>query len=242
QDLVIAPYASTMALMVMPEAACQNLQRLTELGFGGEFGLYEAIDYTPARVPRGQTHAVVRSFMAHHQGMGLLSLDYLLRDQPMQKRFVADAEFQATLLLLQERIPRTGVFHPHEAEASGGRAPPPATETQLRVFRNPATARPAVQLLSNGRYHGLLSSAGGGYSRLGDMAVTRWREDATRDHWGAFCYLRDVDSGEFWSATHQPTCVPVEHYEAIFSDAKAEFRGRKNRYETHLEIAISAED
>ncbi|MBT2746494.1 MULTISPECIES: glucoamylase family protein [unclassified Lysobacter] len=242
QDLVIAPYASTMALMVMPEAACQNLQRLTELGFAGEFGLYEAIDYTPARVPRGQTHAVVRSFMAHHQGMGLLSLDYLLRDQPMQKRFVADAEFQATLLLLQERIPRTGVFHPHEAEASGGRAPPPATETQLRVFRNPATARPAVQLLSNGRYHGLLSSAGGGYSRLGDMAVTRWREDATRDHWGAFCYLRDVDSGEFWSATHQPTCVPMEHYEAIFSDAKAEFRGRKHRYETHLEIAISAED
>ena len=242
QDLVIAPYASTMALMVMPEAACQNLQRLTELGFGGEFGLYEAIDYTPARVPRGQTHAVVRSFMAHHQGMGLLSLDYLLRDQPMQKRFVADAEFQATLLLLQERIPRTGVFHPHEAEASGGRAPPPAAETQLRVFHNPATVRPAVQLLSNGRYHGLLSSAGGGYSRLGDMAVTRWREDATRDHWGSFCYLRDVDSGEFWSATHQPTCVPVEHYEAIFSDAKAEFRGRKNRYETHLEIAISAED
>lgn len=242
QDLVIAPYASIMALMVMPEAACQNLQRLTDLGFGGEFGLYEAIDYTPARVPRGQTHAVVRSFMAHHQGMGLLALDYLLRDQPMQKRFVADAEFQATLLLLQERIPRTGVFHPHEAEASGARAAPPVTETQLRVFRNPATARPAVQLLSNGRYHGLLSSAGGGYSRLGDMAVTRWREDATRDHWGAFCYLRDVDTGEYWSATHQPTCVPVEHYEAIFSDAKAEFRGRKNRYETHLEIAISAED
>ena len=242
QDLVIAPYASTMALMVMPEAACQNLQRLTELGFGGEFGLYEAIDYTPARVPRGQTHAVVRSFMAHHQGMSLLSLDYLLRDQPMQKRFVADAEFQATLLLLQERIPRTGVFHPHEAEASGSRAPPAAIETQLRVFRNPATARPAVQLLSNGRYHGMLSSSGGGYSRRGDMAVTRWREDPTRDHWGAFCYLRDVDTGEFWSATHQPTCVPVDHYEAIFSDAKAEFRGRKHRYETHLEIAISAED
>ncbi|MGO1068792.1 GH36-type glycosyl hydrolase domain-containing protein [Lysobacter sp. CA199] len=242
QDLVIAPYASAMALMVMPEAACDNLQRLTALGFGGEFGLYEAIDYTPGRVPRGQDHAVVRSFMAHHQGMSLLALDYLLRDQPMQKRFVADAEFQATLLLLQERIPRTGVFHPHEAETSGARAPPPATETQLRVFRNPATARPAVQLLSNGRCHGLLSSAGGGYLRLGDMAVTRWREDATRDHWGAFCYLRDVDTGEFWSATHQPTCVPVDHYEAIFSDAKAEFRGRKHRYETHLEIAISAED
>lgn len=242
QDLVIAPYASMMALMVAPEAACQNLQRLTALGFGGDFGLYEAIDYTPARVPHGQECVVVRSFMAHHQGMGLLSLDYLLRQQPMQRRFVADAEFQATLLLLQERIPHTGVFHPHEAETLGTRATVGETETQLRIFRNPGTSRPAVQLLSNGRYHGLLTSAGGGYSRQQEMAVTRWREDGTRDHWGNFCYLRDVDSGEFWSAALQPTGVPVEQYEAIFSDAKAEFRGRKRGYESHLEIAISAED
>ena len=112
----------------------------------------------------------------------------------------------------------------------------------MRVFRDPDAARPAVQMLSNGRYHAMLTSAGGGYSRLRDMAVTRWREDGTRDHWGSFCYLRDVDSGEYWSAAHQPTCVPVDQYEAIFSDAKAEFRGRKHGYDTHLEIAISAED
>ena len=242
QDLVIAPYATMMALMVAPEAACQNLQRLTELGFGGRYGLYEAIDYTPSRVPRGQEHAVIRSFMAHHQGMGFLALDYLLRDQPMQKRFLADAEFQATLLLLQERIPRTGVFHPHEAESSGARVASATDETQLRVFANPNTARPAVQMLSNGRFHSLLTSAGGGYLRLRDLAVTRWREDGTRDHWGSFCYLRDVYSGEFWSAAYQPTCVPVDQYEAIFSDAKAEFRGRKRGYDSHLEIAISAED
>ena len=241
QDLVIAPYASMMALMVAPEAACQNLQRLTALGFGGRYGLYEAIDYTPSRIPRGQDHALVRSFMAHHQGMGFLSLVYLLRDQAMQKRFVADAEFQATLLLLQERIPRTGVYHPHEVE-TGVRTAPTAAETQLRVFNDPNGSRPAVQLLSNGRYHSLLSSAGGGYSRVRDMSVTRWREDGTRDNWGSFCYLRDVDSGEYWSAAHQPTCVAVDHYEAIFSDAKAEFRGRKRGYDSHMEIAVSSED
>lgn len=242
QDLVIAPYASAMALMVAPEAACQNLQRMASLGFGGHFGFYESIDYTPSRVPHGQEYVVVRSFMAHHQGMGFLSLAHLLRQQPMQRRFVADTEFQATLLLLQERIPHTGVFHPHEAETLGAHAALVETETQLRIFRNPSASRPAVQLLSNGRYHGLLTSAGGGYSRQKDMAVTRWREDGTRDHWGNFCYLRDVESGEFWSTSLQPTCVPVEQYEAIFSDAKAEFRGRKRGYESHLEIAISAED
>ncbi|WP_372012499.1 GH36-type glycosyl hydrolase domain-containing protein [Pseudoxanthomonas sp. 10H] len=242
QDVVIAPYASMMALMVAPEAACHNLQRLAALGFAGHYGMYEAIDYTPSRVPPGQDCVVIRSFMAHHQGMGLLALDHLLRGQPMQRRFVADAEFQATLLLLQERIPQTGVFHPHEAEVLGARVASSETETQLRVQRNPAAARPEVQLLSNGRYHGMLTHAGGGYSRHREMATTRWREDGTRDHWGTFCYLRDVESGEFWSAALQPTGVALEQYEAIFSDAKAEFRGTRRGFDSHLEIAISAED
>ena len=242
QDLVIAPYASAMALMVAPVPACENLQVLSGLGFGGRFGLYEAIDYTPARVPRGQSHVLVRSFMSHHQGMALLAMDYLLCGQPMQRRFVADPQVQATLLLLQERVPRTGVFHPHPVESASSRSTSTDAETPLRVIRDPDRSRLGVQLLSNGRYHGMLSNAGGGYSRQRDMAVTRWREDSTRDHWGTFCYLRDVGSGEVWSATHQPTCVEVEGYEAIFSDAKAEFRGRHQGYDTHLEIAISAED
>ncbi|HMB42891.1 MAG TPA: glucoamylase family protein, partial [Luteimonas sp.] len=242
QDLVIAPYASMLALMVAPQRACDNLQNLTASGFSGRFGLYEAIDYTPARLPRGQRSAVVRSYMAHHQGMGLLSLDYLLHDQPMQRRFTNDAEFQATLLLLQERVPRTGTFHPHAAEAAGISLASEVHETRLRIFRSAASTRPAVQMLSNGRYHTMLTSAGGGYSRLRDMALTRWREDGTRDCWGNFCYLRDVASGEFWSASHQPACVVVDGYEAIFSDAKVEFRGRKRDIDMHTEIAVSAED
>ena len=257
QDLVIAPYASMMALMVAPQAACENLQRMTEAGFAGCFGLYEAIDYTPARLPRGHSHALIRSFMAHHQGMGLLSLLYLLRDQPMQRRFLADPEFQATVLLLQERIPRTGIFHPHAAEVAGAATSSSVTETQMRVFRTPDTARPAVQILSNGRYHVMLTSAGGGYSRAREMAVTRWREDGTRDHWGSYCFLRDPSghepsgrdlngsdsgNGQFWSTTYQPCAVAVDGYEAIFSDAKAEFRGHKRGFETHTEIAVSPED
>ena len=242
QDLVIAPYASMLALMVAPEDACKNLQRLTDSGFAGRFGLYEAIDYTPARLPRGQPFALIRSFMAHHQGMGLLSLGYLLHDQPMQKRFAADPEIQATLLLLQERVPRTGVFHPHAGEVAGAAAKSKVPETRLRIFRTAKTLRPAVQILSNGTYHTMVTSAGGGYSRLRDMAITRWREDGTRDHWGSFCYLRDVASGEFWSTAYQPTGATVDGYEAIFSDAKVEFRGRKCGFEMHTEIAVSAED
>ncbi|MFT4196954.1 MAG: glucoamylase family protein [Pseudoxanthomonas sp.] len=242
QDLVIAPYATAMALMVAPEEATANLRRMTKLGFAGRFGLHEAVDYTPERLPRGQQHMLVRSYMAHHQGMTLLALDYLLQGQPMQKRFVADAEFQAALLLLQERIPRTGVFHPHEAEVAAPVALADASGPRLRILHTPGVPRPEVQLLSNGRYHAMLTSAGGGYSRYGEVALTRWREDGTCDAYGSFCYLRDAASGEYWSATYQPTCVRTEQFAAIFSSAKAEFRVRHRRIDSHLEIAVSPED
>src|SRR5207253_5296815 len=111
EDLVVAPYASALALMVAPEAACANLQRLAAGGLAGRFGLYEAIDYTPSRVPHGQASVVVRSFMAHHQAMGLLALAHLLLGRPMQRRFESDPLFKATLLLLQERVPKAAAVH-----------------------------------------------------------------------------------------------------------------------------------
>lgn len=242
EELVVAPYATALALMVAPEEACANLQRLAREGLEGRFGLHEAIDYTPARLPRGQSSAVIFSFMAHHQGMSLLALDYVLRQQPMQRRFESDPSLQATLLLLQERMPKTAMEYLHTAEFSNVQGPAPAAESTLRVFTDPDRMRPAVQLLSNGQYHVMVSSAGGGYSRCRDMAVTRWREDISRDNWGMFCYLRDVASGECWSAMHQPMLMKTDHYEAIFSDARAEFRVRQCDFDAHTEIVVSPED
>ncbi len=112
----------------------------------------------------------------------------------------------------------------------------------MRVFQSPNTPIPEVQLLSNGKYHVMISNAGGGYSRWKDMAVTRWREDTTRDNWGTFCYIRDMATGRFWSSAFQPTLKPLEYYEAIFSEAKAEFRRREGELETHTEVAVSPED
>ncbi len=241
EDLVIAPYASALALMVAPEEACLNLQRLAQEGRQGRYGFYESVDYTPSRLPRGEKGAVVRSFMAHHQGMSLLSLDYALLDRPMQKRFEADPQFQATTLLLQERIPRTAALHSQAAESSDMRSAP-APEMPVRRFTNPDTRVPEVQLLSNGRYHVMVTHAGGGYSRWKDLAVTRWREDTTRDCWGAFVYIRDVASGIYWSAAHQPTLARPDSYEATFSESRVEFRRRDRNYETHMEIAVSPED
>jgi cellobiose phosphorylase len=243
EDLVIAPYASALALMVAPEEACLNLEELGRLGVEGKYGFYEAIDYTPTRLPRGQSGAIVRSFMAHHQGMSLLSLAYLLLDRPMQRRFKSDLLFQATMLLLQERVPKATAFYSPTAEISEVHGTiSDGNEMPVRVYNSPETPVPEVQLLSNGRYHVMITNAGGGYSRWKDIAVTRWREDSTCDNWGTFCYIRDITSGVFWSTAHQPTLRPSKHYEAIFSEGRAEFRRRDEDFDTHTEIAVSPED
>jgi cyclic beta-1,2-glucan synthetase len=241
-DLVVAPYASALALMAAPEEACLNLQRLAAAGCEGRYGFYEAIDYTPARLPRGQGSAIIRSFMAHHQGMSLLALAYLLLDRPMQKRFESDPWFRATTLVLQERVPKATVFHSQAAEISDTHTAAGGLETPMRVLGTPNTPLPEVQLLSNGRYHVMITNAGGGYSRWKDVAATRWREDGTCDNWGIFCYIRDVSNGQFWSTGFQPTLKESESYEAVFSEARAEFRRRDRDIDTHAEVSVSPED
>jgi cellobiose phosphorylase len=243
-DLVIAPYASALALMVRPREACRNLQSLAGLGFIGDYGFFEAIDYTPSRLPRGKTHALVRSFMAHHQGMSLLSFAQVLLEQPMQRRFMSDPQVRATALLLQERVPKRGAtLYPHTAEVDAAARPAIAEKGAImRVFSNPNTPVPEVHLLSNGRYHVMATQAGGGYSRWQALALSRWREDATMDDWGSFIYLRDRDTGRYWSSAYQPTRRKAERYEAIFVQARAEYRRLDQAIEAHTEISVSPED
>ena len=243
EDLVIAPYATAMALMVSPAEACENLQRLAAEGRAGAYGFHEAVDYTPDRLPPDESSATIKSFMAHHQGMSLLALVNLFHDSPMQRRFMACPMLKAADLLLQERVPKTAasVFI-EDLKLEESRLPSSEGESVMRVFTNPTTPAPEVHLLSNGRYHVLITSAGGGYSLWRELAVTRWREDATRDCWGMFIYLRDLDTGEFWSTAYQPTLKLTKNYEAIFTQARAEFRHRNAGIEVHTEISVSPED
>ncbi len=243
-DLVIAPYASALALMVLPNEACKNLQKLADSGFVGKYGFFEAIDYTPNRIPRGKKHAVVQSFMSHHQGMSLLAFASVLLNKPMQRRFMSTPYNKATELLLQERIPKQGASVQVNVEDArvelDNQAEP--IGASMRVFTNHDTPIPEVHLLSNGRYHVMTTNAGGGYSRWHDLAVTRFREDATQDNWGTFVYIRDIDTQRYWSSAYQPTLVKPDYYEAIFTQARTEYKRRDQFIETHTEISVSPED
>ena len=249
-DLVVAPYATALAAMIDPTAATHNLRRLAAIGLEGRYGFHEAIDFThgerqhalDADEPRRrQEGTVVRAWFAHHQGMTLVALANVLFEQRMVERFHSDPRVRATELLLQERVPRSApIAQPRPVEES--RVADPATPGGVRRIRSPHTQHPHAQFLSNGNYTTVVTNAGGGASFWRARAVTRFRDDATRDPGGQYLYLRDVRSGLVWSATHHPVGREAEEYLATFQPEKATFRRRDDGIVTRLEIAVSTED
>jgi cyclic beta-1,2-glucan synthetase len=248
EDSVVAPYASLIALPFQPGAVAENLTRLARLGALGIYGLYEAVDFTAARLPLGRDHVVVHEYMAHHQGMILVALDNFLsevatgQDAVMLRRFHSDPRLQSVDLLLQERVPvdvplafpQPGDFVPTR------RSLPPVISVPWEV---PTGAPlPHVHYLSNGRYGVLITATGGGFSRWGDVALTRWRADTTRDDWGTWLYVQDRESGKLWSAGWQPTCASPATHNVRFYAHKAELQRTDDQIALTLEIAVAADD
>jgi cyclic beta-1,2-glucan synthetase len=242
-DTVIAPYATGLAAMVSPKAAVNNFERLRREGALGEYGFYEALDYTPRRVPEGQRVAIVRAFMAHHQGMTVVAITNTIRNGLFRDRFHLEPMSRATELLLQERAPR-GVPITYarardlEAQAAVRQSPPAVVRRIVDVH----TDAPVTHLLSNGQYTVMFTAAGSGYSQWNGFALTRWREDPTADDWGSYVYLKDVNSGHLWSAGYQPTGEEADSYEAVFAEDRAEIVRRDGAITTTLDCVVSPED
>ena len=194
ENRVIAPYATALACDGRSAGGDgQSGTRLAEIGAQGRYGFYEALDYTPARVPDGESVAIVRAFMAHHQGMTIVAIADALLDGAMRARFHAEPIIKATELLLQERMPRdvaaTRLWAAEVKSAAGARDVEPLRRAPVRL-RASGDARHASAverpLLDDAH------AAGSGYSRWGDLALTRWREDATCDDFGFYLYVKDL--------------------------------------------------
>ncbi len=243
EDVVIAPYATGLAAMIDPAAALKNFRRLAAAGASGGYGFYEALDYTAPRLPEDAQVAVVRTYMAHHQGMMLVAIANALHDGVMRARFHAEPIVQATELLLQERTPRdVAVARPRAEEVAAVGDVREFIPAVVRRFTSPHGSTPRTHLLSNGRYAVMVTAAGSGYSRWRDLAVTRWREDATRDAGGTYIFLRDPGSGESWSAGYQPRGGAPDSYEVTFSEDRAEIVRRDGAISARTEVIVSSED
>jgi len=229
--------------MIDPAAAVRNLQRLADAGGRGQFGWFEALDFTRSRLPEGSRVAIVRCYMAHHQAMSLLAIANALHDGAMRARFHAEPFIQAAELLLQERMPRDVAVArpPPEQVAETVEVGSLIPEIQRR-YPSAYSRLPRTHLLSNGSFSTMVTAAGSGYSRWRDIAITRWREDVTCDSWGSYCFVRDIRSGEVWSAGYQPTGVKPDRYAASFTEDRAEIVRRDGQITTMLEVTISPED
>ena len=245
-ELVVAPYASALAAMLVPAQSATNLRRLAALGLEGEYGFFDAVDYTnraddadagPSDVA---TPVIVRTYMAHHQGMTIVALANALLGDRMVSRFHLDARVRATELLLQERPPRdVPVRHRGLADDVQVAALPPAP---IRRYRTPHTVFPHAQFLSNGRLVSVVTNAGGGSLLRDEIAVTRSRRDPTLDPGSSYVYLRDVWSGDVWSATYRPTTTEPDDYLATFRPDRVTVRRRDGTLVSQLDIAVSTED
>jgi cyclic beta-1,2-glucan synthetase len=251
EDYVVAPYATFLSLAVRPDRAVANLDRLDTAGAWGPYGYYEAVDYTRSRVGStegGDAFEVVQSYMAHHQGMSLLAISNVLLDDVFQNRFHRDPLVRSVEILLQERVPTVVErIDPHPLDTPE-EEPVDITPVEARVrhFGIGSTEGPVPHgaILSNGRYAAFVTTSGTGYSRLGETAVTRWRGDRTVDTDGLFFYIRDVESGRYWSAGRQPvvSAEPPDRYDVWIHLNKVEAARVDDWIETFVETVVSPED
>lgn len=244
EDIVISPYSTFLALSIDTPECLRNLRRLDQEGGRGEYGFYEAIDYSPQRLTKDERSHVVKSFLAHHQGMSLVALDNLLKQGVFRDRFHADPRIKAIDHLLHERFPeQVPAVEPHQAEQSAEADTEDGRAAREEILRTAFTTVPRTRVLSNGRLSLMADNSGGGYLyHRNGIAVTRWRSDVLGGSYGTFVYCRDVDTPRFWSVGYAPTRVDPDSYEVAFNPDRIEYRRKDGNVVTRMSLTVSPEE
>ena len=254
-DRVVAPYASVMAAQFTPQLAIANLHVLEQLGARGEHGFMDAVDFTVSRqlaaelpLVDGQApHQVVANFMAHHRGMSLVALCNVLCDNAPRRWFAASPLVQAYEALLHENTPRQII------DAADPRVLVEPPDGALEPVYQSRQVLPAsglwqpTQLLSNGRYSVALRANGAGVSRWNPgggqvRQVSRWRDDALRDAYGTFLYVRRSGDAQLSSVTLHPAPHPGWRYQTTFLADRVEFESTSPELHTKTTVLVSPED
>ncbi len=243
EQLVIAPYATMLALNISPDKSIKNLKKLQELGLLSEYGFYEAMDFSRQVQREGKRGIIIGAYMAHHQGMAFIALTNFLHGNPFPRRFHHDPRVKAFEALLQERIPTL----PPLQLVSTRQSRPTAADDDLVtpssiIFTTPDTVTPRTLLLSNGRYGVMITNSGSGYSQWMGQELTRWCSDQTSDEYGTFCYIHESDQERLWSNAYHPVCGTAKEYSVSFSLDRALFRRVDFGIHCETEVVVSPED
>ncbi len=240
EDMVVAPYASLLALPIRPRAVLENLDRLAGLGMRGRYGFYEAADFHAQRAP-GDRPALVQSYMSHHHGMSLVAIGNYLTGDAMVERFHADPHVMSGALLLDERVP---VDVPAElpVTTTAGSTDVALTPVQALPGWEPDRRTMQVWAVGNDRLTSIVTADGGGGLAWRGLAITRWEPDPVADQHGTWIYLRDQDSGETIGASPAPLGGWPADAHVRFEAGSVEFHRRHGELSIRMRIAVVSGD
>ncbi len=241
-ELVVAPYATALAAQVAPHRAASNLHRFEQARARLRYGFIEALDYTPARQSGTEGVARVYTFMAHHQGMSVVALANVLLDRTPRRWGMSDPRIEAVSSLLHERAPReVPVLHEAPARPAPGALPRRSPGMLHEVLPGMSAIEP-THLLSNGRYAVALRANGAGSSRWKGLEISRSRDDALRDVWGTFFYLRWDRQPRPVSLTQHPAPDRAAHYQSSYHADRLLFTASWSEIHATTTVWVSPED
>jgi cellobiose phosphorylase len=228
-----------LALRLSSKDCLENLKRLKKLGVFGEYGFYEAVDYNSPDAKEMTPYCVVKSFMAHHQGMILVSINNFLNQDIMQRRFHSEPLVKACEVLLEEKRQSFLISTAKRGYTIGtGKIPSREHGYNNRYVNSVAPCIPVTNYLCNNNYSLLITSDGDGFSKYKNTMLYRWRSDLYANT-GNYVYIKDRNKGDYWSYAYHPTRKEPEEYQVVFSAYQAEFKRVDGDISTHSTVSLS---
>ncbi len=236
-EMVVSSYGSVLAIVDFPKEVYQNLKRLEQEGMYGKYGFYESIDFTPERVEKGKKASIVKTYMAHHQSLILLSINNLFNDNILQKRFMKNPEINAVDILLQERMPDTAIIT-KESKEKVEKLKYIDYEDYIRdTYKKIDEKLIRGNVISSENYSIAMNQKGEGVSIYNNKLINRFKN--TEDYsQGIFFDIKDIRTKEIWGSNYTES----NKYQISFMPDKIEQEMINRNIKTKIETIIAPDE
>ena len=237
-EIVVAPYASMMAIIDEPIEVLKNLKQLEKLGMYNKYGFYESIDYTPTRLRKNETKAIVKTYMAHHQGLILLSINNLMNNNIVQKRFVQNPEIEAVDILLQERMPENIIITKEEKEKVEKIKYIDYENATQREITKINTKLNNVNVIGNDKYTIIMDQKGNGYSKYNNILINRYKYTDDEEQ-GIFFFFKNIKTKRIWTSNYMNYLSKADKYVMCFTPDMNKITRQDGNIETITKISVA---
>ncbi len=237
-EIVVAPYASMMAIIDEPIEVLKNLKQLEKLGMNNKYGFYESIDYTPTRLRKNETKAIVKTYMAHHQGLILLSINNLMNNNIVQKRFVQNPEIEAVDILLQERMPENIIITKEEKEKVEKIKYIDYENATQREITKINTKLNNVNVIGNDKYTIIMDQKGNGYSKYNNILINRYKYTDDEEQ-GIFFFFKNIKTKRIWTSNYMNYLSKADKYVMCFTPDMNKITRQDGNIETITKISVA---